>query len=151
MKRNTPLSPNLRSHLEQFIQTLKFECLNKFVIVAESFSTTCAESGVGITTKKDHIHLAIICRRISLRHLQKAVQTAHSLGIDREVEDVFPPSVTMLLYGLSIAVARVRLNERITRDRDEQFVPRACRLLEFTWVDDQSRQVLRDWLERLRT
>ena len=31
----TPLSPNLRAHVERFIQTLKFECLNKFVIVAE--------------------------------------------------------------------------------------------------------------------
>ena len=35
VKRNTPLSPNLRAHVERFIQTLKFECLNKFVIVAE--------------------------------------------------------------------------------------------------------------------
>ncbi len=35
MKRNTPLSPNLRAHGERFIQTLKFKCLNKFVIVAE--------------------------------------------------------------------------------------------------------------------
>jgi putative transposase len=75
VKRNTPLSPNLRANVEQFIQTLKFECLNKFVIVASNISTTCAESGVGITTKKNHIHLAIICRRISLRHLQKAVQS----------------------------------------------------------------------------
>lgn len=56
----------------------------------------------------------------------------------------------MLLYGVSIALARVRLNERITRDRDEQFIPRACRLLEFTWVDNQTRQVLRDWLELLQ-
>jgi hypothetical protein len=74
VKRNTPLSPNLRANVEQFIQTLKFECLNKFVIVASNISTTCVEPGVGITTKKDHIHLAIICRRISLRNLQKAVQ-----------------------------------------------------------------------------
>jgi putative transposase len=35
VKRNTPMSPNLRAHVERFIQTLKFECLNKFVIVAE--------------------------------------------------------------------------------------------------------------------
>ena len=80
-----------------------------------------------------------------------ASQTAHSLGIDRDVENVFPPSVTMLLYGVSIALARVRLNERITRDRDEQFIPRACRLLEFAWVDHQTRQILRDWLELLQT
>ena len=35
VKRNTPLSPNLRAHVERFIQTLKVECLDKFVIVAE--------------------------------------------------------------------------------------------------------------------
>ncbi len=29
VKRNTPLSPNLRAHMERFIQTLKFECLNR--------------------------------------------------------------------------------------------------------------------------
>lgn len=33
--RNTPRSPNLRAHVERFIQTLKVECLDKFVIVAE--------------------------------------------------------------------------------------------------------------------
>ncbi|GDX94304.1 hypothetical protein LBMAG46_43140 [Planctomycetia bacterium] len=33
--RTVPMSPNLRAHVERFIQTLKFECLNKFVIVAE--------------------------------------------------------------------------------------------------------------------
>ena len=35
IKRNTPLSPNLRAHVERFIQSLKQECLDKFVIVAE--------------------------------------------------------------------------------------------------------------------
>ena len=35
VKRNTPLSPNLRAHVERFIQTLKVECLDKFMIVAE--------------------------------------------------------------------------------------------------------------------
>ena len=79
-----------------------------------------------------------------------ASHTSHSLGIDTNTENVFPPSVTMLLYGLSIALARVRLNERITRDRDEQFVPRVCRLLEFSWIDTQTRQVLTEWLELLR-
>jgi putative transposase len=34
IKRNTPRSPNLRAHVERFIQSLKHECLNKFVIVA---------------------------------------------------------------------------------------------------------------------
>ena len=72
------------------------------------------------------------------------------LGGETDIEDVFPPSVTMLLYGFSIAVARERLNERIRRNRDEQFVPRGCRLLESSWIDKQSRQVLMDWLEMLR-
>jgi putative transposase len=35
IKRNTPLSPNLQAHVERFIQSLKQECLEKFVIVAE--------------------------------------------------------------------------------------------------------------------
>jgi putative transposase len=35
IKRTVPMSPNLRAHVERFIQTLKFECLNKFIIVAE--------------------------------------------------------------------------------------------------------------------
>jgi putative transposase len=35
IKRNTPLSPNLRAHVERFIQTLKVECLDLFMIVAE--------------------------------------------------------------------------------------------------------------------
>jgi putative transposase len=35
IKRTVPLSPNLRAHVERFIQSLKFEVLDKFVIVAE--------------------------------------------------------------------------------------------------------------------
>ena len=35
VKRNTPMSPNLRAHVERVIQTLKFEVLDKFVVVAE--------------------------------------------------------------------------------------------------------------------
>jgi len=35
IKRNTPVSPNLRAHVERFIQSLKHECLDKFVVVAE--------------------------------------------------------------------------------------------------------------------
>jgi putative transposase len=35
IKRNTPVSPKLRAHVERFIQSLKFEVLNKFVIVRE--------------------------------------------------------------------------------------------------------------------
>jgi putative transposase len=31
IKRNTPASPNLRAHVERFIQTLKLECLDRFV------------------------------------------------------------------------------------------------------------------------
>ncbi len=35
VKRNTPMSPNLRAHVERVIQTLKFEVPDKFVVVAE--------------------------------------------------------------------------------------------------------------------
>lgn len=35
IKRTVPLSPNLRAHVERFIQSLKFECLDRFVIVGE--------------------------------------------------------------------------------------------------------------------
>jgi putative transposase len=35
IKRNTPASPNLRAHVERFIQTLQVECLDKFVVVNE--------------------------------------------------------------------------------------------------------------------
>ena len=31
------MSPILRAHVERFIQTLKFECLNKFIIIAEKY------------------------------------------------------------------------------------------------------------------
>ncbi len=34
IKRTTPMSPNLQAHVERFIQSLKHECLDKFVIVA---------------------------------------------------------------------------------------------------------------------
>lgn len=33
--RNTVRSPNLRAHVERFIQTMKVECLDRFVMVAE--------------------------------------------------------------------------------------------------------------------
>ena len=79
-----------------------------------------------------------------------ASQTAHSLGIDNNTENVFPPSVTMLLYGLVIGLARVRLNERITRDRDDQFVPRVCHLLDYSWIDAQTRHLLTEWMKILR-
>jgi len=35
IKRTVPLSPNLRAHVERFIQSLKVECLDRFVIVGE--------------------------------------------------------------------------------------------------------------------
>lgn len=34
IKRNTPAAPNLRAHVERFIQTLQVECLDKFVVVS---------------------------------------------------------------------------------------------------------------------
>lgn len=35
IQRTIPGSPNLRAHVERFIQSLKVECLNRFVVVAE--------------------------------------------------------------------------------------------------------------------
>ncbi|RLS57945.1 MAG: hypothetical protein DWH91_03415 [Planctomycetota bacterium] len=35
IKRTTPMSPNLRAHVERVIQTLKHEVFNYFVVVAE--------------------------------------------------------------------------------------------------------------------
>lgn len=35
IKRDTPVSPNLRAHVERFPQSLKHECYDKFVIVAQ--------------------------------------------------------------------------------------------------------------------
>ena len=36
IKRNTPASPNLRAHVERFIQTMQVECLDRFVVVSQS-------------------------------------------------------------------------------------------------------------------
>ena len=49
VNRYTPFSPNLRGHVERFIRTLKFERLNKFVILAE-------------------MHLDYVCRVWSRHH-----------------------------------------------------------------------------------
>lgn len=100
-----------------------------------------------IGSKTPPLAVLTTIKDVAKRH---ASQSTLTLGIDTETEDVFPPSVTMLLYGLSIALARICLNERITRDRDEQFIPRACRLLELSWIDDRTRQVLEDWLLLLK-
>jgi hypothetical protein len=35
VERNASRGPNLRAHVERFIQTLKHECLDKFVIVTK--------------------------------------------------------------------------------------------------------------------
>lgn len=66
VKRITPLSPNLRAHVERFNQTLKFECLNRFVIVADK-------------------HLDYVCRVWS-RHYNK--ERPHSS------RDYLPPDFT---------------------------------------------------------
>ena len=55
IKRNTPLSPNLRAHVERFIQTLKVECLDKFVIVAERhLNYVCREFSVHYNRERPH-------------------------------------------------------------------------------------------------
>ena len=45
MKRNTPPSPNLRTHKEWFTQTLKLACLNKFVVVGEEYLDHVSQDG----------------------------------------------------------------------------------------------------------
>jgi len=72
VKRNTPMSPNLRAHVERFLQTLKFECLNKFVNVAEKLLIKSVGSGVAITTRNDRILPATTFRRNSPRHRRKS-------------------------------------------------------------------------------
>ena len=63
--------------------------------------------------------------------------------------NLFPPNVAMLIYALSIAIARLRLNQQISSDSDSRFIPRVCRLLEFSWIDPQSRVILQSWLKVL--
>jgi len=55
IKRNTPLSPNLRAHVERFIQTLKVECLDKFVIVAQRhLDYICREWAIHYNRERPH-------------------------------------------------------------------------------------------------
>jgi len=55
IKRNTPLSPNLRAHVERFIQTLQVECLDKFVIVAQRhLNHVCQQFEAWYNTERPH-------------------------------------------------------------------------------------------------
>lgn len=55
IKRNTPCSPNLRAHVERFIQSLKVECLDKFVIVGEHhLNHICREWQNHFNTERPH-------------------------------------------------------------------------------------------------
>ena len=55
IKRNTPVSPNLRAHVEQFIQSLKHERLDKFVIVAQRhLNHICREWSAHYNTERPH-------------------------------------------------------------------------------------------------
>ena len=55
IKRNTPLSPNLRAHVERFIQTLQVECLDKFVIVAQrDLNHVCRQFEAWCNTERLH-------------------------------------------------------------------------------------------------
>ena len=80
---------------------------------------------------------------------QSAVQRQSVRSSANASANVFPPNVTMLIYALSIAIARIRLNQRISSDTDSRFIQRICRLLEFSWIDSQSRQILQKWLEMI--
>jgi putative transposase len=65
IKRNTPLSPNLRAHVERFIQSLKHECLDKFVIVAQRhLNHVCREWSAHYNAERPHEfrgHLSPAC------------------------------------------------------------------------------------------
>lgn len=67
IKRNTPLSPNLRAHVERFIQSLKFECLDKFVIVAQRhLNHVCREWSLHYNAERPHEfrdHLPPACEK----------------------------------------------------------------------------------------
>jgi putative transposase len=55
VKRTVPLSPNLRAHVERFIQSLKFEVLDKFVIVAERhLNYVCREWRLHYNRERPH-------------------------------------------------------------------------------------------------
>ena len=55
IKLNTPFSPNLRAHFERFIQTLKVECLDKFVVVAQQhLNYICREWAVHYNRERPH-------------------------------------------------------------------------------------------------
>lgn len=50
-----PLSPNLRAHVERFIQTLQVECLDKFVIVAQRhLNHVCRQFEAWYNTERPH-------------------------------------------------------------------------------------------------
>lgn len=55
IKRNTPLSPNLRAHVERFIHTLQVECLDTFVIVAPwHLNHVCRQFEAWYNTERPH-------------------------------------------------------------------------------------------------
>jgi putative transposase len=55
IKRTVPLSPNLWAHVERFIQSLKFEVLDKFVIVAERhLNYVCPEWRLHYNRERPH-------------------------------------------------------------------------------------------------
>lgn len=55
VQRNAPLSPNLRAHVERFIQTMKVECLDKFMIVAERhLNHVCREWRLHYNRERPH-------------------------------------------------------------------------------------------------
>jgi putative transposase len=55
IKCNTPLSPNVRPHVERFIQPLQVECLDKFVIVAQRhLNHVCRQFGAWYNTERPH-------------------------------------------------------------------------------------------------
>ena len=70
-----------------------------------------------------------------------------AVGLAKEL-DGLPADLAVLLYLLVVAAARVRADHRLSRDPDERFVERIRYALALPWLDDRSRELLRQW-ERL--
>lgn len=60
IKRNTPVSPNLRAHVKRFIKSLKYECLYKFIIFGKRHLDYLVTSFVSYyNVRRSHMNASI--------------------------------------------------------------------------------------------
>ncbi|MFO0825081.1 MAG: hypothetical protein U0792_18490 [Gemmataceae bacterium] len=62
MKRVGPRSPNMNAYAERFVQTLKIECIDHFVVCGEKHLTTSSASSRSIIITNVRINLVATCR-----------------------------------------------------------------------------------------